>query len=367
MLGSLAVAETPATPSTDRLLALIERMAGRTVVVAADLVVDRFVSGTSKRISREAPVLILRYDGERSSPGGGANAVANIAALGGRPVPLGVVGDDPSGRELLDELRRRGISTDGIRVRAGYRTPTKTRILGGVKGATRQQIVRLDVEETLELEPADRACFREAVAAASGADGGVPVAVLSDYGYGAVDPEGVAELRRLLPEALLVCDSRSRLDRLPGIHAATPNEEEAETLHGGELAPSQGADEAGEDALRALHDSGIGLLERLGLRFLLITRGSRGLSLFLPDRSAHLPVHGTSQVADVTGAGDTVMGTFALALAAGGSPVEAAALANYAGGVVVMKTGTATLSSADLAEAARSDPTPLRELRWVES
>lgn len=364
MLRSLPVAETPATPSADRLVALVEGMAGRKVVAVADLVVDRFVSGTAKRISREAPVLILRHDGERSAPGGGANAVANIAALGGVPLPLGVVGDDPSGKELLEDLRRRGIGTDGIRVRAGYRTPTKTRILGGVKGATKQQIVRLDVEETLELEAADRACFREAVAAAAGPDGSIPVAVLTDYGYGAVDPEGVVELRRLLPEALLVCDSRSRLDRLPGIDAATPNEEEAEALHGGELAPGNGS---GETGLQALHRSGTALLERLGLRFLLITRGSRGLSLFLADRSVHLPVHGTAQVADVTGAGDTVMGTFALALAAGGSPLEAAALANYAGGVVVMKTGTATLSPAELETAVRSDPKPLQELRWVES
>lgn len=364
MLHSSLVSEAP---SQDRLAELVGAMQGRRVAVLADLLVDRFVSGTAKRISREAPVLILRQDGERSAPGGGANAVANIAALGGSPVPLGVVGDDPSGRELLEDLRRRGVATDGIRVRPGYRTPTKTRILGGVKGATKQQIVRLDVEETLEIEAADRECFRKAVTAAAGPDRPVPVAVLSDYGFGAVDPEAVTDLRRLLPEALLVCDSRSRLDRLPGIDAATPNEEEAEALLGGELAPSGGGGASGEDALRGLHASGCRLLERLGLRFLLITRGGRGLSLFLADGSAHLPVHGTSQVADVTGAGDTVMGTFALALAAGGSPLEAAALANYAGGVVVMKTGTATVSPAELEAAVRGDPKPLEELRWVAS
>jgi rfaE bifunctional protein kinase chain/domain len=336
-------------------------MQERPVVILADLVVDRFVSGTPKRISREAPVLILHYDGERSIPGGGANAVANIAALGGRPLVLGAVGDDASGRELLADLRRRGVATDGVRVRPGYRTPTKTRILGGAKGTIKQQIVRLDVEESLVLGPADRAHFREAIAAAGGE---APVAVLSDYGYGAVDPEQVGELRRLLPRALLVCDSRYRLDRLPGLDAATPNEEEAEALHGGELAPTDGA--GGVD-LEALHRSGSRLLERLGLRFLLVTRGSRGLSLFLAGRSAHLPVHGSAQVADVTGAGDTVIGTFALALAAGATPVEAAALADYAGGIVVMKMGTATVSPAELEEAVRSDPTPLLELRWVES
>ena len=337
-------------------------MAGRPVAVLADLVVDRFVFGTPKRISREAPVLILRFESERFTPGGGANAVANVASLGGRPVPLGVVGDDASGRELLDDLARRGVETAGIRVRPGYRTPTKSRILGGAKGTIKQQIVRLDVDEALTLDEADRACFRQTLSALP-AD---PVLVLSDYGYGAVDPALVAELRGARPDALLLCDSRFRLAELAarahgaggphggrGLDGATPNEEEAEALHGGELEP--------------LHAAGSALLERLGLSFLLVTRGSRGLSLFLPDRSAHLPVHGSTQVADVTGAGDTVIGTFALALAAGAEPVEAAALANYAGGVVVMKTGTATLTPDELAEAVRSDPRPLEELRWAES
>jgi rfaE bifunctional protein kinase chain/domain len=351
------VPEAPAPPTAERLLKLIGRMQGRPVVVVADLVVDRFVSGVPKRISREAPVLILRYEGERVAPGGGANAVANIAALGGRPLPLGVVGDDAGGRDLLADLQVRGIRTEGIRVRPGYHTPTKTRILGGAKGTIKQQIVRLDVEEPLTLDEADRAHFRELLATAGG---GAAVAVLSDYGYGAVELALVDELRRALPGALLLCDSRFRLAELRGVDAATPNEEEAELLYGGGLEPAGGGPEA-------LHRAGGVLLERLGLRFLLVTRGSRGMSLFLPGRSAHLPVHGSSQVADVTGAGDTVMGAFALALAAGASPIEAAALANYAGGVVVMKTGTATASREELEAAVASDPAPLEELRWVES
>ncbi|MFP3941774.1 MAG: PfkB family carbohydrate kinase, partial [Thermoanaerobaculia bacterium] len=130
--------------------------------------------------------------------------------------------------------------------------------------------------------------------------------------------------------------------------------------------PDGGPDGSGE-TLEGLHRSGSALRERLELAFLLLTRGSRGMSLFLPDRSAHLPVHGTAQVADVTGAGDTVIGTCALALAAGATPLEAATLANYAGGVVVMKTGTATLTREELAAAVRSDPKPLQELRWAAS
>lgn len=355
----------PQAPTAERLLALIDGMAGRPVPVLADLVVDRFVSGAPKRISREAPVLILRYEGERIAPGGGANAVANIAALGGRPVPLGVVGDDASGRELLAALEDRGVPTGGIRVRSGYRTPTKTRILGGAKGTIKQQIVRLDVEETLELAPGDRDHFARVVAEEAA---GAAAMVLSDYGYGSVEPGFVPELRRLLPEGRILCDSRFRLPAFRGADGATPNEEEAEALHGGELerAVAGGGDGAAED-LESLHRAGTTLLERLELGFLLLTRGSRGMSLFLPERSAHLPVHGTAQVADVTGAGDTVIGTCALALAAGATPLEAAALANYAGGVVVMKTGTATLAREELAAAVRSDPKPLQEIRWAGS
>src|SRR5881628_1186129 len=122
-------------PTTDRLLRLVDAMAGQPVVLLADLVADVFVTGTPKRISREAPVLILSYQGETLIPGGGANAVANVAALGGRPLPLGIVGDDAHGRGLLAALAERGVTAEGILVRPGYRTPTKVRILGGGKHA----------------------------------------------------------------------------------------------------------------------------------------------------------------------------------------------------------------------------------------
>ena len=356
-------------PDRRRLLALVDAMAGRPVVMLVDPVADRFVTGTPKRISREAPVLILRYEGEHLAPGGGANAVANVAALGGRPLPLGVVGDDDSGRGLLDELHRRGVDTSGIRVRAGYRTPTKVRIVGGARHALTQQIVRYDVEEDLVLTGEDVESYRKQVAAWLGTgagDGGndaAPVAVLSDYGYGGVTPDLVAPLREALEgaggrRATLVCDSRYRLRDLcaAGCDGATPNEEEAEALHGGPLVAGDGT---GDSSLAA---TGQELRRRLGVGFLLVTRGSRGMSLFEDGAASHLPVHGGDQVADVTGAGDTVIGTFALALAAGATPLEATLLADYAGGVVVMKLGTATLTAEELAAAVESDATPLTEL-----
>ncbi len=340
-------------PSTDRLLDLVARMPGCAVAVLADLVADRFISGTPKRISREAPVLILRFESERTVPGGGANAVANIAALGGRPLPLGVVGDDASGRELLAALAALGVSTEGIAIRAGYRTPTKTRILAGGRHAIKQQIVRFDVEEPLTLTDEDRHTFTAALERHGVRPG---VAVVSDYGYGSAVPELLPALRALLaPGAPVLVDSRYRLADFAGLDGGTPNEEEAEGVLGGPLGDDLGAVTAGGRRLR----------ERLQARFLLVTRGSRGMSLFEEGRAAHLPVHGTDQVADVTGAGDTVIGAFALALAAGGSPLEAALLANYAGGVVVMKMGTATVSPAELRAAIETDPSPLAELVWA--
>ncbi len=370
MLGSLAVADPHAIPTPERLCDLVRRMHDRPVVVLADLVVDRFIRGTPKRISREAPVLILRYDGESITPGGGANAVANIAALGGRPLTLGVVGDDASGHALLEVLDARGVSSEGIIVHRGYRTPTKTRILGGAKGTIKQQIVRYDVEDHLTLGDDDRQrlhCVLEGWMEHSPHPG---VAVLSDYGYGTVDTGVAADVRRALArvgEGVMLLDSRFRLGEVEGIDGATPNEEEAEALYGGELAPAAGAGGSSEQATTALHRAAMELRERLGMRFLLITRGSEGMVLSLPGRSAHVPVHGSAQVADVTGAGDTVIGTFALAVAAGANPLEAALLADYAGGVVVMKMGTATLSPSELEDAVRSDPTPREELRWVAS
>ena len=161
-------------PTTERLLRRIDAMAGQPVAMLVDLVADVFITGTPKRISREAPVLILSYQGERLTPGGGANAVANVAALGGRPLPLGVVGDDPHGLGLLAELAAQGVTTEGVLVRHGYRTPTKVRILGGGKHSIKQQIVRYDIEETLTLTAAERERFADVSWSAGPARRGSP-------------------------------------------------------------------------------------------------------------------------------------------------------------------------------------------------
>ncbi|HEV8609678.1 MAG TPA: bifunctional ADP-heptose synthase [Thermoanaerobaculia bacterium] len=330
----------------ERLLALVSSFAGRRLLVAGDYVLDRFVFGHPKRISREAPVLILRFLKEESLPGAAGNTAANVRALGGTPLPVGAVGDDPAGASLTSIFRERGIATDGLIEVPGYHTPTKTRVLAGGAHSIKQQVVRYDQEDHLPEGGDWRGRFSEKLAhAASAAD----AAVLSDYGYGAISPADVPALRaRLRPGAPVLVDSRRGLGRYAGVDAATPNEEELEESAGGSLG----------DSAEALAAAGDRLRQRIGCRTLLVTLGSRGMALF--DGAARptlIPVHGTDQVADVTGAGDTVLATFSLALASGASPLEAALLANFAGGVVVMKMGTATASADELAQAIASDRT----------
>ncbi len=340
-------------PTPQRLLEIIDLMNGQPILMLVDLVADRFITGQPKRISREAPVLILRHEGEVMAPGGGANAVANVKALGGQPLTLGAVGDDENGRQLLEILDQAGIDTSGIVRRSGFRTPTKTRILGGGRHSIKQQIVRYDIEDSLEITTTEREQFEQQIDVW---DTPSAVAILSDYGYGTVSPTLMSSIREALgPRSTILCDSRYRLGEFVGLDGATPNEEEAESLLGSSISESE------EQLLRA----GSNLASTLSARFLLITRGSYGMTLFEEASCWQIPVHGTDEVADVTGAGDTVIGAFGLAIAAGASPLEATLLANYAGGVVVMKQGTATLDRSELQEAVRSDLRPLEESRWA--
>ena len=333
----------PEKVTRERLAALVGRLSGKRIAVVGDFVLDRFVRARPKRVSREAPVLILRYAGQEDVPGGGANTAANVAALGGTAIVAGAVGRDAEGEALAELFRARGIATDLLAAIDGYGTPTKTRILAGGRHSIQQQVVRIDREDALPADGASAGPLRERLESAiARAD----VLVLADYGYGSSRPEWVAAARRIRPDLPILVDSRFQLSEYAGADAATPNEEELEQC--------AGADPAGsEEEFRA---AGRSVLSKLSARALLVTRGSRGMALFEPGQEPfEIPVHGTDQVADVTGAGDTVMATFALALAAGASFREAALLSNFAGGVVVLKMGTATVSADELRTAVASD------------
>jgi rfaE bifunctional protein kinase chain/domain len=328
-----------------RLESIVDAFRGRRVLVLADLVADEFVYGRVERISREAPVLILRHDATDVRLGGGANAVHNIHTLGAAPVPFGVLGHDEHGRRLRALLREKGIPTANVVGDASHVTPVKSRILAGRAHSTKQQIVRLDRYAPLAPRSAARRAVERALRSFRGQVDGV---LVSDYGCGLLDARLVRAAvafarRRRVP---VTVDSRFALLRFRGMTAVTPNEPEVEEALGVTIGHDRGRLEA----------AGRTLLERLRCKAVLVTRGSDGMALFEPRRAPlHIPIHGTDEVADVTGAGDTVIATFTLALAAGAAPAEAARLANFAGGIVVMKHATATVSADELRAAVRGD------------
>ena len=327
-----------ARAASRRLRTLIDRFGRVRVLVAGDLIADEFIYGRLDRVSREAPVLILRYDSTEVLPGGAGNAAANAAALGARVDVVGVVGRDEAGDRLRDALPARG--TYGIVRARDFVTPVKTRILAGGVHSAKQQVVRIDRAGS-RIAPAVARRVETALARSLRL---ADVVILSDYGAGLVTP---ARWRRVLAAAgrrppLVFVDSRYDLTEFDGITACTPNEPEVEALLGIRI---------GDDRA-ALEAAGAELLRRLRCRAVLVTRGSRGMALFEPDRPPlHIPIVGSDEVADVTGAGDTVIATFALAVGAGASFADAARLANHAAGLVVMKRGTATVSGAELSES----------------
>jgi rfaE bifunctional protein kinase chain/domain len=323
---------------TERLLAIIERFSDVGVALYGDLVLDRFILGTPKRISREAPVIILRYEDQRDVPGGGANALANIAALGARVSVLGAVGDDEPGTALRAALTRLGVTTDGIVTVPGYHTPTKVRILGGGPSSLKHQVARYDIEDQLE---AGGSWIDELAQRLADELGRAHAVAISDYGYGCVIPDTLAKIATGHEAPWTCLDSRHRIGTFKGVTAATPNLDELEGFCGRRLDGDSDV-AAGAEELRLA----------IGARFVLATRGNNGMTLVEAGREPrHIPVFGTDQVADVTGAGDTVLAVLSVALASRAEPYDAAKLANIAAGLVVMKLGTATVSTAELRAA----------------
>ncbi|HJY87444.1 MAG TPA: PfkB family carbohydrate kinase [Candidatus Acidoferrales bacterium] len=331
-----------------RLVDFVEAFPRQTILLLGDFVADEFSFGEISRVSREAPVLILRHRETQLLPGGGANAANNLADLGARVLPVAPLGEDAPGRALLEYFRRKHVDTSAMVRVPGWTTPTKTRFLAGWTHTTRQQVLRVDrvadgglplrVREALLRKAQERLRRARAV-------------LISDYGCGAATPALVRRLTRRASNRMVVAlDSRyALLDyRSSGITAATPNEPELESLHHARIGNDFGALErlAGRT------------LRQMKLQALLVTRGKDGMVVFEQRRKPYaIPIYGTDQVADVTGAGDTVIAVFTLALAAGATFVEAAHLANYAGGIVVMKRGTATVTREELLAAIRNDAT----------
>jgi D-glycero-beta-D-manno-heptose-7-phosphate kinase len=332
-----------APAARERLIALVSKFLGQRVAVLGDLVCDEFVHGDIARVSREAPVLILEQTRVDCVPGGAGNAVANLRALGARPVPVGIVGRDDTGRQLLALFRRMGVATAGIAAERGYSTPTKSRILAGGVHTRRQQIVRVD--RGARHGELSRAMTLRLAARLARALRGVDGLLVADYGYGAATPALVRSARQRLAGRIVTVDSRGRVAAFRRVAGCTPNQEELENAVGLSGAPND----------RGVAAAGRELLETTGNGTVLVTRGAKGMVLFRQGAPPlAIPPFGSGEVADVTGAGDTVIATYTLALLAGGSPEDAAVLANTAAGIVVMKYGTATVSPTELTAALRS-------------
>jgi rfaE bifunctional protein kinase chain/domain len=325
------------------LLSIIERFSRQRIVMLGDLVADEYVYGEIARVSREAPVLILKQREKQVAPGGGANAANNVAELGAQVIPVGVVGDDEPGGALLRYFQEKRVSTRYVVRLGGYLTPAKSRILGGLSHWQRQQIVRIDREPAQLLAREVRRRLTRSVLPLLRASSAL---LVSDYGYGSTDAREVEFLRRRKSAPLpITVDSRYDLLTYKNITTATPNEPEVEAAFGETI---------GND-LERLHALGRKLMRRQGLQALLLTRGRDGMVLFERCREPrHLPIFGSDQAVDVTGAGDTVIAAYTLALGAGASFLHAAMIANCAGGLVVMKRGTASVTGSEIAEAIRN-------------
>ncbi len=324
-----------------RISKILEGMRDRRVAILGDMIADVYLTGKIARISREAPVLVLEHQGEHVVPGGAANVVHNVATLGGKAVALGVVGDDAAAEGLLDILSGKGVDISGLVTDASRPTTAKTRIIAGGRATVSQQIVRVDKEDRSPLTADIMSELRERIfAEIEGLDG----MVLSDYG-GAVIPSALAN------EVIEACkkqgvstivDSRYSIRRFVGVDYVKQND--------AELADAMGEELTDEDSLRA---AGERLRAELSAKGVLVTRGEKGMTLCLENgRAVDIPVVDKSEVFDVSGAGDTCVAAFILAIAAGASPEDAARLSNVASGVAVRKMGTATVSAEELRAAA---------------
>ncbi|HTY63488.1 MAG TPA: PfkB family carbohydrate kinase [Acidobacteriota bacterium] len=325
------------------LLKVLDQFSSRKILVIGDLIADEFLYGRIARISREAPVLVLEYRDPVRVPGGAANAANNLLDLGCGVAVAGAVGQDAPGKDLLAILRGKGADVRAIRRLRSLGTPVKTRILAGAPHSAPQQIVRVDrVHTPGSFRGLPLKALEQSIRASD-------AIILSDYGYGNVVP---ALLPRLVQVASakgvpLVVDSRFRMSEFPGVTSITPNITELEAAVGMSI---------GNDAA-LLQEVGQKVVRDQRLQSLLVTQGKFGMTLFERDKAAlHIPIYGTDEIADVTGAGDTVIAIFTLALACGAATEQAARLANYGGGIVVMKRGTATVSRDELRVAIQNDP-----------
>jgi D-glycero-beta-D-manno-heptose-7-phosphate kinase len=321
--------------SSDRLLNLLDRFQESKVLVIGDLTLDEFLTGQVERISREAPVLILRHEQTRQVPGGGANAIYNLAKLGAKVQAVGLIGQDLQGEALKGIFEAVGIDTKGILIDSDRPTVTKTRISGHARQSVTQQIVRIDRKS--DQFPCDdlQIALANYIQQQIGTVDGV---VCSDYGDGVFT---LPVIQACLGHQRVIVDTQKDLFRYSGATLFTPNLPEAEQAVGYRINNPQTLQKAGAD-----------LLNLTQAKYILITRGEEGMSLFSQSETGikadHIPAFNRTDVFDVTGAGDTVVAALTLSLCVGSSLWEAAVLGNLAASIVVRQFGTATTTPEEM-------------------
>jgi len=321
------------------LSSIVSRFKNKRIVVWGDLILDQYVFTSAGRVSREAPVLVTEFEKNEYRLGGAGNVAMNLTTLGAVPVPVGFVGKDASGEIVLDLMREQGIATDSLVAADGFPTPLKSRILSGGDNTKKQQILRIDTLPPGSLGEQARLKLAKALFAALAES---DLLILSDYLAKTVDPGIFQNLKKKFPGRASALDSRNNLLDFPGVTLATPNEPEIKNLFPERKFLSDG------DFLAA----GSELLEKLGAEGVVLKRGHRGMLVFgRGQKPRGLDIFGTSQIVDVTGAGDTVLAVLGLGLACGASLLDSARLANIAGGLVVMHEGAYPIRRRELQDA----------------
>jgi rfaE bifunctional protein kinase chain/domain len=324
----------------NKLTELVDKFSDTRIAVLGDLVIDEYIFGSPERISREAPVLIIRENERDVRLGGAGNVVANIQALGGRPRPVGLIGADDIGEQLMDLMANRGINAEGVMVDPDRFTTTKTRVLGGGRNTVRQQMVRIDRQSDTQVDQSIRTILVEHInRALVGAD----ALVVSDYAEGVVEAEIFDEVMRIIRDKTVpvFVDSRHRIEHFLGANTLVPSEPELFGASKLNVATEEGLEKAGR-----------WLLQISQCEAAMVKRGKKGVALFMPDQpTLKVPAYGPDEVADRTGAGDTVLAAYSLARLVGAEPEDALRIANTAGGISVTKSGTAVVKAEELKRA----------------
>ncbi len=319
----------------------IDKFKKKRVLVIGDFILDEYIYGETERVSREAPVLILKHRQADYMAGGGANPLMNIKSLGAEPVAVSGAGTEPSSEILFRMLDSKKINTSFIVRDPGYTIPVKVRIMAGSVHTAKQQIVRIDRDSK---EPPSERMERSLIKNLAGLADTCDAVLVSDYGGGIMTPGVISAVNKIAKAgAKVIVDSRYSLGRYRNILTATPNETEA--------GPQAGIEKYGEEDVKK---AGKKLMSMVKSKGMIITRGSRGMMVFERGRVRKIPAFGSEKIVDVSGAGDTVSAITALALACGASLYDAAYLANIGAGIAVMKHGVAAVSAGQMKKAARN-------------